>query len=46
MNSAESFPALWTHLKCQSAIYLLLVSSVLCLKSDEYMDRDRKDFGL
>ena len=31
---------------CQSAIHLLLVTSNLCLKSDEYMDRARENFGL
>ena len=30
--------AFWAHSKCQSAIYLLLVTSILCLKPDEYMN--------
>ena len=30
----------------QRAIYLLLVISVLCLKSSDYMDRARENFGL
>ena len=39
MNSAHPFPAFCAHSKCN---YLLLVSSILCLKSDEYMDRARE----
>ena len=38
-KSANPFP-------CLNANYLLLVTSILCLTTDEYVDRARKDFGL
>ena len=46
MRSANLFLAFWAHSnKCQSAIYLLMVTLVLCLKLDEYMERARENFG-
>ena len=46
LNSTNPFAALCAHSKCQSAICLLLVTSILCLKSDEYIYRAREKFGL